>query len=788
MALFKILKGNEANLPTNKTEGYAYFTIDTNNFYIDTSNSQRKLLGIGKNTPEGGVVIGKSGENQALELFSVAEGQSTKASGESGAHAEGRATWAEGESSHAEGRDTHAEGFAAHAEGWGTVAKGNTSHVSGRYNIIDDTVTTANPKGTYAVIVGKGDSDTTRSNAYTLDWKGNGWFANSVSSGNDGESTLVQTPTKKNGQYETGWELKQKQLTHVKKYANQITEILGTVTKDGSGNITKIVLNSGAFNKGAVSLGGKSQAAGSRSHAEGSGTFAYGQNSHAEGGETFAYGASSHAEGYDTAALGLMGHAEGTGTLASGDYSHAEGENTEAIAQGAHSEGRATHAINKGSHAEGEGTHAEGSSSHSEGINTQAIGDYSHAEGHTTKALWPYSHTEGYYTQAGGYEYGSGAHAEGYRSTAYGDASHTEGVRCWTAPTAEGAHAEGYLTYAGGENSHAEGRQTRAGIFNEEGELTFLGGGKFAHAEGHKAKAQGEGSHAEGYDTTASGTQSHSEGYGAQAIGSYSHAEGYNAIANATASHAEGYSTQATGSYTHAEGYNTQAINDYAHAQGNGSIASGLASNATGWETQAIGNHSTSMGRGTVAGSHFSLARGRYNEIEALDQYGYGKYVDIVGWGSDENHRKNIYTLDTNGSAWFAGNIDARTINAYKINSSEISTDTIISDYASINNLSTVVLKTNSIRPLDGDYTTYVNDIGFYDGGTMFNVNGITGPGDVTSINGTDLGIYSTGSAVYTDCLKLRGGNVYVTGISTATSGTYYNGKSLSSGHIILEY
>ena len=39
MALFKILKGNEANLPTNQTEGYAYFTIDTNNFYIDTSNS-----------------------------------------------------------------------------------------------------------------------------------------------------------------------------------------------------------------------------------------------------------------------------------------------------------------------------------------------------------------------------------------------------------------------------------------------------------------------------------------------------------------------------------------------------------------------------------------------------------------------------------------------------------------------------------------------------------------------------------------------------------------------------
>lgn len=29
----------------------------------------------------------------------------------------------------------------------------------------------------------------------------------------------------------------------------------------------------------------------------------------------------------------------------------------------------------------------------------------------------------------------------------------------------------------------------------------------------------------------------------------------------------------------------------------------------------------------------------------------------IVGWGSSEDNRKNIHTLDTSGNAWFAGGI-----------------------------------------------------------------------------------------------------------------------------------
>ena len=38
MALFKILKGQSANLPSTYHEGYCYFTTDTKKFYIDISS------------------------------------------------------------------------------------------------------------------------------------------------------------------------------------------------------------------------------------------------------------------------------------------------------------------------------------------------------------------------------------------------------------------------------------------------------------------------------------------------------------------------------------------------------------------------------------------------------------------------------------------------------------------------------------------------------------------------------------------------------------------------------
>ena len=114
------------------------------------------------------------GRNTEAWYCAHAEGKDTRATGDY-AHAEGCNTIASGDMAHTEGQGTVATGYRAHAEGHGTVATGNSSHVQGRYNIIDS-------GKKYAHIIGNGDgpSDEERSNAHTVDWKGNAWFAGTV--------------------------------------------------------------------------------------------------------------------------------------------------------------------------------------------------------------------------------------------------------------------------------------------------------------------------------------------------------------------------------------------------------------------------------------------------------------------------------------------------------------------------------------------------------------------------------------------------------------------------------
>ena len=126
----------------------------------------------------------------ASVAYSHAEGYKTTAS-EKYSHSEGVQTIADGEASHAEGSQTrawsnysHAEGYggscvgeAAHAEGYQTRAFGMYQHVQGKFNVIDK----ANK---YAHIVGNGTSDADRTNAHTIDWEGNAWFAGEISGKN----------------------------------------------------------------------------------------------------------------------------------------------------------------------------------------------------------------------------------------------------------------------------------------------------------------------------------------------------------------------------------------------------------------------------------------------------------------------------------------------------------------------------------------------------------------------------------------------------------------------------
>ena len=128
----------------------------------------------GKDTIASGNRSHAEGDNATASNFaSHAEGNRTTASGES-SHAEGSNTTASGIQSHAEGYNTTASGQISHAEGRGTVAQGKNQHVQGIYNIEDTTS---------AHIVGNGGDNYSRSNAYTLDWSGNAWFAGDVYTG-----------------------------------------------------------------------------------------------------------------------------------------------------------------------------------------------------------------------------------------------------------------------------------------------------------------------------------------------------------------------------------------------------------------------------------------------------------------------------------------------------------------------------------------------------------------------------------------------------------------------------
>lgn len=110
--------------------------------------------------------------SQATGNNSFAEGYASRAEGYA-SHSEGWTTKAIGNSSHAEGYCSTAYSTASHSEGNFTIAEGAYQHVEGKYNI----ASTA-----YAHIVGNGDSST-RSNAYTLDWNGNGTFAGKATVG-----------------------------------------------------------------------------------------------------------------------------------------------------------------------------------------------------------------------------------------------------------------------------------------------------------------------------------------------------------------------------------------------------------------------------------------------------------------------------------------------------------------------------------------------------------------------------------------------------------------------------
>jgi hypothetical protein len=126
--------------------------------------------------------IGKDLEGQTFTI----DGTEVTASANSEIFGDYENNIAVGQWSIAEGSNTIAKGRASHAEGLATTASGAQSHVEGRYTIaasgaqhVEGIANIEDAEDTYIHIAGNGAFDA-RSNAHTLDWDGNAWFAGDV--------------------------------------------------------------------------------------------------------------------------------------------------------------------------------------------------------------------------------------------------------------------------------------------------------------------------------------------------------------------------------------------------------------------------------------------------------------------------------------------------------------------------------------------------------------------------------------------------------------------------------
>ena len=670
--------------------------LDTNTKAIKSQNTNLTIqnsISIGR---IGNVGAGSSAAGMNVEASGMAahaEGYGTTATGMS-SHAEGGSTKSTGRGSHAEGVGAIASGNGSHAEGSNTIASSESQHVQGKYNIEDKAKK-------YAHIVGNGEYDN-RSNAHTLDWQGNAWYAGEVQGTNlpyvISSKVLVTVPASditlqkaininnvsinKDRRYYIEF-LGSKKLCSVmmnKEISNSIvcsidgyviqvfneatdlTIFITNTNTDDTPISTDLViyeeevkyldskyLETDLVAQNSISMG-RTGDIGMASVAIGVGVEASGNGSFAEGGGTKASNDSSHAEGTNTTASGSSSHAEGSGTTASGDGSHAEGSTTTASG------------VN--SHAEGDYTTASGASSHAEGYGSKASSQFQHVQGkyNIEDTNRKYAHIVG---NGAGDAKRSNAHTLDWKGNA------------WFAGEVQGTNlpytvSSKVLTTIPASDIKINDEITVNNISvnkNRKYYIEFLGSKKLCNVTISEDSATeisctiGNyeilgiifssnlmlGVHTIKPDITTTDTFTDLIIYEEEIkCLDNKYLENDLVIQNSISlgrrgdigvvSSAIGMDVEATGMASHAEGYGTIASGNFSHAEGS--------------FTQARAEDSHAEGSNTIASFMYQHVQGKYN-IEDTNN----KYAHIVGNGKDENTRSNAHTLDWEGNAWYSGKL-----------------------------------------------------------------------------------------------------------------------------------
>ena len=590
--------------------------------------------------------------------------------------AEGSNGQATGTASHAEGNSTTALGGGSHAEGHSTTASSDYQHVQGKYNIPDS-------NNIYADIIGNGSSYFERSNAHTLDWNGNAWYAGDVYVGStsgtnkdDGSKKLateeyVDEKTVVDQEFSAQSENAQSgiaignvladldnRVNEVNNYAVRtdmnLTDNYYTKTEVDEKTVVDQTYNPNSLNaqsgKAVAELANKRMPKVINANEKTAVVTVKGFTVDSMAGtEDSRYSCVVMSETDDlTGDFSIVNKSipvrDSKGNLQSGDpakdYDVAPKKYVDdALAQsGGSSTLNIKNSTGSSSLQQVQDTGYTGiaiktKNPNAYGLDTTltdnepigAIGDFASSFGGATSAQGKRSFACGTNTIAKGkYSFASGDN-----SVALGNASHAEGYA--TVSKGQNSHSEGYGTQAQGKYSHSEGNGT-------------IANGESSHSEGELSKALGKASHAEGENTIASGKNAHAEGTKTQAIGNMSHSEGHGTKANLKG-HAEGHFTEATGEAAHSEGANTKAIGDLSHSEGENTQSIGRNSHAEGWVTTAEGVSAHAEGFQTTAsgiGSHAegdnTKAEGKGSHAQGSGSVASGTYSSVAG-----NHTRAGY-------------------------------------------------------------------------------------------------------------------------------------------------
>ena len=646
----------------------------------------------GSNIGDNSVAFG--GNAVASGNYSFATGSGSIASGQ-GAHAEGvfftdgrttQNTSATGQGAHAEGIGTQSTGIGSHSEGRLAIAEGRGSHAEG------DTTRAGNANATINTNVSPLADYQSSAAGAGAHAEGIGSNANFAASHAEG----YKTQAKEKAAHSEG-----------------IETVTSGVAAHAEGEQTH------AYSVGSHAEGKSTQAGGKDgtvanpyAHAEGVETIAIGRGSHAEGGvvidndnttwKTTAEGDYSHAEGAGTKTQGLGSHAEGVFSQATGQSSHAEGNNTQAKATASHAEGYNT-VVNEAaiaSHAEGRETVAGDEAAHAEGYGSQALGYISHAEGWNTVAEAQGSHAEGLRTIAKGkYQHVQGKYnvedtvdTSGYGKYSHivGGGSNTERKNIHTLDWNGNAWYEGQV--------HAR-QGLKVGTVVAEYGCVAVGDrtsaiGPYSIAVGDYVSTEGHASFAHGYDTHAKGRSSFVSGEHSLALGDCSFTEGigHDEYVNDTHKIANPFAITSIGRvndttmgiransikpeiYFFLQSYQDMYENDMQLIPGKILLYDSLYEN----ETTIVGGYYLHCGEqefyfmtDTLPSTIDTTQPSRYivREIEVDISKGFsathvqGKYskllpnyAHIVGGGTSNTDRKNIYTLDWDGNATFGNDV-----------------------------------------------------------------------------------------------------------------------------------